>query len=495
MSIKSIKPLAPSVCPQCSAERMFLVTREKIECQRCGYALHNQKMQAAPVQRDLKQYKPTYRITHRGGVEGYVEAAYTTAMDCVRREDWEGAVKALYRCIDYRADFTDAHLWLGRLLDDAAKRRDHLTTVLAHEPTHPEALRELMILDGEIEDPSAHFNEYTMPEVREVNGAVSTITGKINCPRCGSPALTDDEASGTLVCSSCGHRQNRNTGIGRFNSFSAALIKQRSKPVRWIVGERWLQCKACSSTRTVSKEQLSETCPFCGSKNVIEQDALDTFRQPDGLVPFEISDKRAMANVHEALKGFGEKLRGFFNPNRVKRAEHEGIFLPFWVFDCVVDVQRTIIERRTHDREYRPVTPYRVETLPEMKNNVLVPAVTSPPRSMTGELGKYRLTKAVAYEPGLIAQHAAEIYSIDFDKAAMDAHELVSSELRSKYGGSPMSETQITVTPMMKQMTFRLLLLPVWSVTLFEEDGDVRPVLVNGQTGKVVLGKAKKALR
>ena len=46
---------------------------------------------------------------------------------------------------------------------------------------------------------------------------------------------------------------------------------------------------------------------------------------------------------------------------------------------------------------------------------------------------------------------------------------------------------------MVRQMSFTLLLMPVWVITLFERDGDVRPALVNGQTGKVALGKAIKA--
>lgn len=504
-SLNSIKPLAPSTCPQCGGQRTFVVTREKIECQRCGFVMRDAQNKPLPPEpkaapqtltHNRREYKPIYRITHRGGVESFVEAAYGTAMDAVRRQDWDAAIKALLRCVDYRADFTDAHLWLGRLLEDPAQRRDHLTTVLAHEPTHPEALRDLMILDGEIEQPSADFNEYTMPELREVNAAVGTKVQKVNCPRCGSPSLTDDEAQGVVYCTSCGHRQQKTSGVGRFNSLSAALIKRRSQPIQWLVGERWLQCQSCGSTRTLSSEQLAETCPFCGSKNVIEQDALNTFQQPDGLVPFALTEKQAMANVHEQLKGFGEKLKGFFNTNKVKRAEIEGVFIPFWVFDCVVDVQRTIIDRRSYDRDYKPLNPYRVETLPEMENNVLVAGVTSPPRSMTRELGKYRLSKAIAYEPSLITQHAAEIYSIDFDKAAMDAHEIVSTELRSKYGSLNITgDVTVTVTSLMKQISFRLLLLPAWSVTLFEEDGGVRPALVNGQSGKVVLGKAKKAGR
>jgi hypothetical protein len=39
----------------------------------------------------------------------------------------------------------------------------------------------------------------------------------------------------------------------------------------------------------------------------------------------------------------------------------------------------------------------------------------------------------------------------------------------------------------------RLVLLPVWVGTLVEADGDVRTALVNGQSGRVALGKAEKA--
>ena len=38
----------------------------------------------------------------------------------------------------------------------------------------------------------------------------------------------------------------------------------------------------------------------------------------------------------------------------------------------------------------------------------------------------------------------------------------------------------------------RLVLVPVWAMTINERDGEVRPALVNGQTGKVALGKAAK---
>ena len=47
-------------------------------------------------------------------------------------------------------------------------------------------------------------------------------------------------------------------------------------------------------------------------------------------------------------------------------------------------------------------------------------------------------------------------------------------------------------SPKIQNMSFRLVLLPVWVASLMEDDGDVRAALVNGQTGKVALGKAEK---
>jgi hypothetical protein len=279
---------------------------------------------------------------------------------------------------------------------------------------------------------------------------------------------------------------------------TAALIRQRSKPVQWVVGERLLQCHGCGAKRTISNEQFTDTCPFCGSRSVIETDALDTFQQPQGILPFALPEQQALANVQEALKGIDERFRNLFNANRVKRTRVEGVFLPFWVYDAVVEVRRTTIDTRGYYDRNQPkrANPYRTEQIPEMMNNVLVCAVHSPPRAMTAQLGKYRLERVVGYDPQMIAQHAAELYSIEFDKAAMDAHEIISTTLRSKYSvATGSSEVKVNVTSLIKQMRFQLLLLPVYSVTLFEEDGEVRPVLVNGQTGKVVLGKAKKQRR
>ena len=86
----------------------------------------------------------------------------------------------------------------------------------------------------------------------------------------------------------------------------AALLKRRTQAVKWVVGAHILHCGNCGAERTITAGRLSTVCPFCASAQVIEQDALDSIEQPDGLIPFTISDDAAKAALRERLRGFGE---------------------------------------------------------------------------------------------------------------------------------------------------------------------------------------------
>ena len=100
-----------------------------------------------------------------------------------------------------------------------------------------------------------------------------------------------------------------------------------------------------------------------------------------------------------------------------------------------------------------------------------------------------------AYTPSALARYPAEIYQIDFDTASLEARGRVRRMVREQYQNQTlgMQREEITsVSSMVRTMSFRLLLLPVWIATLIEDDGDVRVGLVNGQSGQAVLGKARQ---
>jgi hypothetical protein len=264
--------------------------------------------------------------------------------------------------------------------------------------------------------------------------------------------------------------------------------------VQWVVGERLLACNSCGSERTIPARKLSELCPFCGSNHVIERDVLGSFQQPDGLIPFLVGQKQAGERIQERLGGWAERLKGWFDNNRVGRATIEAVYLPFWVFDTMLEVRRTTTRYSgggTDTRRNVPNDLYQSITIPDALNNVQVCAVKSPPPLLTRHLGQFEMKPMTPYEPSLLAKYPAEIYSIDFDQASLLARETIGQTMREKHGlQTGGAESMITTS--VQSMTFQLVLMPVWVATLYEEDGDIRTALVNGQSGRVALGRAHR---
>jgi len=512
--IRSLKSLAPRICPQCQGENTFSIQHREIICRRCGFAVRREdgyRMTAAeavsaasvevaatrPRYGPERPIKARYSTTHVGPVDNWAKAAFDTGIENVHRQNWEEAVKAFQRSIGYQHDFIDPHLWIARISNDPDEKREHLENVLAHQSNHLEALREMMILNGQLSARAAHLDEHIQPETREAGGAVGTETSNLRCDVCGSPTIVADEVTGLPVCQSCGAINERQEGdeapSGGASHLTMALLQRRMEPVRWVIGKRLLHCDSCGAERTIGSGKLSDQCPFCGSTHVIERDVLDSFQQPDGVIPFRVNRQQAAEQIESRLGSWMERFKGWFDDNTVQRKTLTGIFLPFWMFDATVQVRISITASSDpYSRTYSVQT--TETTLTDTAFNVPVCGVTSPSHLLTDKLGKYEMGTMKPYSPKLLAQFPAELYSIDFDKASLEARGKVNQSMREKHlmlVNAP-SDTKVSIFPMIQGMEFQLVLMPVWVATLYEADGDVRTALVNGQTGDVALGKAKK---
>lgn len=481
---------APSQCPSCASSGTLVLDSDAIICVLCGYRQRTAAPQ--PVPAPLRKLAPSYRITYKGALDPWARAAFDTGQDCVRREDWAGAAQAFRRALENQKDFIDAHFWLALISDDPVVKRDHLTTVLAYDPNNIEAIRELMVVDGRLTpEEASRTHHHEEIETRRADLPVNTQTTVLKCPVCEGDLTIDGDH---VVCRFCGHKDQRplyQRGAGS-ESLAMALIQRKAKAVRWVIGERLLHCNNCGAERTIPNSKLSLRCPFCASNHVIEQDALGSFEQPDALLPFRITREQAGALIKQKLRGWGERMRGWFDDNRVKRGTLEGYFLPFWVFDAVVEVTKTVSDTRSGQGRIGVVQPFSRTTIPEMVNNLPVCAVASPPARLTAQLGPYNLAGLVAYSADLLAQYPAELYTLDFDRASLEARSIIGKQMRAKHGQTQRDEVKINIFSGVRQMHFQLVLLPVWVANLLERDGDTRLALVNGQTGSVVLGKSQK---
>jgi len=503
-------PFIPRICIRCEQRGTFVIYEDRIECNHCGYMLSkedgkpitlNERKQNAPTTDDPRtKLKASTYISHPEPISKWAESAFTSAQAYIERHMWDEALQALYRAIDTQPDFTDAHLWIARLLDDPKKQREHLTHIIAHQPNHMEAIRELMILDGKLSHDAVGINDaHVEPNEQEVNAAVKVETTNPHCPACGSPNMQTE--NGILTCDFCGYvdssrQKNNQTGVAML---TAALLERRSQPVKWIVGEQFLDCNNCGAKRTIPARKLSERCPFCGSNHVIERDVIDSFTQPDGILPFVVTRKGAGTAIKSKLSNWTERVKGWFDNNTVKRATLSGVYLPYWVFDAVLEVRRTVFRQSDHRQDNRSykinassMLAYESTKIPDAIHNVAVCAVKSPPNHITQRLGKYDFSRAIDYDPGLLTRFSAELYSIDFDKASIMARKPISERMREKHQIFNNTGEQVNISTSVLQMHFRLLLVPVWIGTLYEEDDDIRSTLVNGQTGEVVLGRTQK---
>lgn len=500
-----IRRLAPDTCPNCGAkDSLFIAQDGQLSCNLCGQVVEDEtnETESAPISPfDKRQLKPTYGIEHPDKLNSWARAAYHTAQDHINRQEWDDALKALYRALESERDFLDAHLWIARLEDDPEVKREHLSSILAQYPSHLEATRLMMVLNGQLTEEEAARSQdiYHEPEQRAAAAPVSVEHETLACPQCGG-GLTVNYEAGEVHCFYCGYdgvlEKQPSAQSGGPQLLTMALLERRGQEVEWVIGERLLGCENCGAERTIVGKMAS-ACPFCGSRQVVEKDALNSFRQPDGIIPFSVKPAEAKRAIHDALNAPMEKLKGFFVNNRVERAMMNGVYLPYWLFDSVVQATVTLQERESSSSYRSYGNPSRMpmrQQHTDMMNNVPVAAVQSPAPSILARLWPYETEGIVPYQPEYLAQHSAELYTLDFDKASLEARGTISDRVRKRQ--TQLNNTQsmqvTNVSVLISSMSFRLVLLPVWVITMLEEDGDIRVGYVNGQDGRATLTRARK---
>lgn len=490
-------------CPRCGSAMTHDTVAAVFRCKMCGKVVDapRETLEQAAARLAARGPRPDVKITHRGEVDQRVRAIFESGHERLWMDDRAGAVAEFRKALEIQPNFTDGHLWLAKLADDPVTQRDHLAEIVAHDPAHHEAMVMLMALDGRLNPDQAEAllkRPHAPAPVPKPADAVSASTAALLCPKCGGHLTVTDD--GQVVCRFCGHILELEDMAALDQAgdvLGAALLERRVQPVRWLIGSRLIHCTQCGAERTLMRGQMASRCPFCGSAQVVVQDALGVFEQPDGLIPFQVDEAAAKASLRDALNGLGERVRGLMaRTNKVVSASLEAVFLPFWVFDVLVEVTVTRRERNAGLQDRRllqlGLAEPRRDTFRDGLAGLFVPAMTSPPRELVAELGQFDMDTMRPYEPALLAAHPAELYSVDVDQASLDARSTAARRARERELAAASSSDEVSVTALPLQMSFMLVLAPVWVVTLTERDGDLRTALVHGLTGQAVIGKARK---
>lgn len=316
------------------------------------------------------------------------------------------------------------------------------------------------------------------------------------CPMC-SASIAFDPASGKLSCPYCGYEtaievpEKEAQRTAQEMDFHAA---DRRESYDWGVEKKTLICEECGAESIYDELQVSDTCPYCGSHQVMAAATVDTLA-PNGVCTFNITEKQAGQQFQQWIKG------KWFTPSAAKKSAKPdaftGVYIPYWTFDshtashytASYGISRTVTDR---DGNTRIETDwYRTSGLYQrFIDDELVLASKRYDRDLLQRVEPYDTTDNKAYRPQYLSGFLAERYSIGLDEGWGIAQGQINSKLHSeitreiyrRHGADQVSGLQFSTTH--DQITYKYLMLPMW-LSSFQYKSKVYQFMVNGQNGKV----------
>ncbi|MEE2939513.1 MAG: zinc ribbon domain-containing protein [Planctomycetota bacterium] len=320
----------------------------------------------------------------------------------------------------------------------------------------------------------------------------------LDCDECGAPLRWSPE-EGALHCEHCDAVKEvavRDEAIlERPLSAAGAAATGLGRAVRVT------ECETCGARVTFEGSSTSESCPFCGSAEVLSQEARRNAIRPESLIPLEIGRE----NVDATLRTWIRSL--WFRPNAIKRTsrfEAVGVYVPAWTFDAAVhsdwsaesgtyywvtETYRTRVNGKWQTRTRRV---RKVRWWPswgqrdDHHDDVLVIASRGVDEELAGALGGFSTEELVPYEPSFLAGWRAEEYQVDLEEGWVRGQELIEGMQRSRCADDVPGDTHrsLRVRNTFRDVRWKHVLLPMWSVT-YSFRGKSYAVLVNGQTGAI----------
>ena len=317
------------------------------------------------------------------------------------------------------------------------------------------------------------------------------------CPSCGSTLAYRADAE-KLVCDSCGNQYEVDYIISggkpetiEGNGFDWGSYKDDLDLSQNMTDNAVYVCESCGAQIETDKNTAATKCPFCGN-NVILNDRLTGGLRPNAIIPFKVTPKQ----LPDVIKKFYEKKRllpgNFFSNNVLGKVQ--GIYVPFWLFNCDVDGNVTYNAQRVltvTDGEYRITTIsfYVLYRDGEMRfEKVPVDASVKMDNDLMDSIEPFDYSELVDFNSGYLSGYLADRFDSDPDSELERATGRMITSTSDVMRESTIGYTSVqqrTSNLRAKNATVKYVLLPVYLLNCTYGGKQYR-YAVNGQTGKVV---------
>jgi|GEM_PF-5735882 len=439
------KPKLPQ-CTRCNFGMIPQFHENRLWCQGCGHvrtdpkalqivAMHRQieGQSAFPIGLNPREYPDILDSREAMFLE---EAA-----DKLEAGDKRAARLIAHDLINTNHRLVQAYYVLFLAASSTTEKARHLASIVTFEPENKTAKRTLDKLAAMVgKDIKPSF--FTIHDHRaETQYDVLAEANLEVCPMCAGHTLYRGEDK--VECLSCGYTPldapqanvpkpktlaSTLAASGGYHLLQEAMAnRQFGTGKAWKIGERVLACQNCGTQLTLTGNMMTQQCAFCDSQHILEWDVVGSFQEPDVVLPVRLEPKDVIKLLNDEL------------PSEIKVTRHRmmGVYLPYWGFRGLDDYAQ--------------------------HRDMLVPASQELSHQVLQDILPYDLRHLRPYDQRFLARWSAEVYTLDVIDASL--------QVKSSISGG---------------IEYRLLLLPVWMVTLTLHNGGIYHGVVNAQTGEVV---------
>jgi len=312
------------------------------------------------------------------------------------------------------------------------------------------------------------------------------------CPACGAP-LRFDSAKQLLVCDSCG------------NEFEAAAMEQLNADMEEKKDEFEFEeyhgedlgegvvytCPSCGGEIIGDANTIATKCPYCDNPTVMSGNVSGMLR-PDLVIPFKLSKEDAKKGLINFYKDKKLMPNAFKDENRIN--EIQGIYVPFWLFDCDASASASFRATRVRtwsDRNYNYTRTDYFNIYREGVGSfekVPVDGSTKMDDAMMEAIEPYDISEAIPFGSAYLTGYLADKYDVDEKASEPRAGDRVKTSMnmflrQSVEGYSTVTTTNSGCSTKNGKATYALL--PVWILNTKWKD-KLYTFAMNGQTGKFI---------
>ena len=266
-------------------------------------------------------------------------------------------------------------------------------------------------------------------------------------------------------------------------------------------------CENCDWSYLIPGEIQVDFCPHCHTPNLqavpsIEQNG-SLQRSFELLVPFELTNSQLTAYLEGFTKGIP------FSPNDLKLSSlvsrMQRVFLPMWLVDTKVqakwwaeagfdyevishqarydDISRRWTSREVNEGRIRWEP--RLGTLNREFQNVAVPALEEY-ANITNELGSYHLERAGDYRQNGTINSIICWPNRNTEDVWVEAQPAIQSAAGEDCRRAANADHIIDFKwdPSFENKNWTIVLLPLYSTYYFDDEKNIQPIYINGQTGR-----------